>query len=281
MILIADSGSFKTNWRILKDERMLAEFNTMGLNPYFTGSEEIQKEIKTHFPEEIRFEAITAIYFYGAGCGSPEKGKIVEEALKAVFSGAFVEVNTDLLAAARACFGKKQGIIVILGTGSNNGFYDGQKITRQVPSLGFILGDEGSGAQLGKKLISAFLLGELPVDLNESFINQYKPDRNQILDQLYSKPRPNRFLASFIPFLWWHRKHEFVNRMVTNSFGALIQKYLMKFPEFTQTSTRFTGSVAHFFEEELTMEVAKAGGRVDCILQHPIDRLAEYHLTNK
>ncbi len=278
MILIADSGSFKTNWRILKDAGRVEAFNTIGLNPYFTGSEEIQQEIKAHFPREILMEQIREVHFYGSGCGAAEKGKMVENSLSELFSKAKVSVNTDLLASARACFGKKQGIVLILGTGSNNGLYDGEKITRQIPSLGYVLGDEGSGSQLGKKLLKACLMGELPEDLQESFLHRYNMGREEILDKLYSKPRPNKFLASFTPFLWWHRQHGYVQDIITESFSGLIQHCLKKYPEFYSVPVRCTGSVAHFFSQEITSMVSAAGGRVDCILQHPADALAEYHL---
>jgi glucosamine kinase len=281
MILIADSGSFKTNWRILKADGQVMDFNTIGLNPYFTGSEEFQKEIKAHFPEEIRFEDISAVYFYGAGCGSPEKGKIIEEALKEVFPEAFVEVHTDLLAAARACFGSHEGLVVILGTGSNHGDYDGENIVQSFPSLGYILGDEGSGAQLGKSLITSFLLGELPKPLHDSFLHQYKLTREEILDHLYSKPRPNRFLASFVPFLWYYRQEPFISQMVKTSFRKLVNTHLVRYPGFSSKPLGCTGSVAHFFAEEFLGVVGEKGGRVDCILHHPIDKLVNYHFTQK
>lgn len=278
MILIAESGSFKTHWRILKNNKETVEFNTLGLNPFFTGQAEISEQLINHFPPEINKNEISRVYFYGAGCGSSEKGQIIIEALTSVFARAMINIHTDLLAAARACYGRNQGIVVILGTGSNSGYYNGEKIISTVPSLGYILGDEGSGAQLGKRLLTAYLLDELPGELYVSFNQQYKLQRDEILYNLYSMPRPNRFLASFTPFLWWHRNHPFVKDVVENSFRGLIDRYLSKYPEFTTEPIRCTGSVAHFFAAEITSLIARAGGKVDCILQHPIDNLVDYHL---
>lgn len=278
MILIADSGSFKTNWRILAGEEKLMEFNTMGLNPFFNSKQEIIEQVEEHFPKEVSKAQITTVFFYGSGCGSKDKVSIVQEAMKELFVHAEVQIHTDLLASARACFGKKHGIVVILGTGSNNGYYDGETIVRSCPSLGYILGDEGSGAQLGKKLITAFLLGELPEQLHEKFLKQYKLTREEILDHLYSKPRPNRFLASFTPFLWYYRQNDFVSEMVQSSLRELVNTHLIKYPEFKTEPLRCTGSVAHFFAEEFSGVVGEQGGKVDCILHHPIENLVDYHL---
>lgn len=280
MILIADSGSFKTHWRFISGETPAGGFNTTGMNPFFISPEEISQEIRSNIPSDISTDEISEVYFYGSGCGSQAKGQMMIDTLQGVFRNARVQVFTDLLASARACFGTAQGLVAILGTGSHSGYYDGSEVRTSVPSLGYILGDEGSGSQMGKMLLTAYFLDEMPKDLHEGFQRQYHLTREHILDELYSKSRPNRFLASFTPFLWWNKSHPYIREMINHSLKGLVNRYLSKYPQFFTEPIRCTGSVAHFFEEEMKDMIASSGGRLDLVLHHPVEQLVNYHLSH-
>ena len=201
MILVADSGSTKTNWGLVDNENNVVSFQTIGLNPFYVTKGIVKNELLLHFPSDINTNYIKNIYFYGAGCSSTERCNIIKSGIEYLFKKAKVYVAHDLIGAARALFGNEKGIVAILGTGSNAACFDGKKITKNISSLGYILGDEGSGAYLGKMFITDFLNNELPNNLYNKFINEYEITKENILDAIYSKPFPNRFLASFTRFL--------------------------------------------------------------------------------
>jgi len=202
MILIADSGSTKTNWVLSQKGACIQTVNTPGINPYFQSETEIADHIgETLIPQlNIPLEDIKAIYFYGAGC-TLDKAEIVKNALSLHFPINHIEVNSDLLGAARGICGKAAGIACIMGTGSNSCFYDGNQIVKNISPLGFILGDEGSGAVLGKLLVGDLLKEILPATIKEKFLSQFNLTPAQIIDKVYRQSFPNRFLASLSPFL--------------------------------------------------------------------------------
>ncbi len=198
MILIADSGSTKTEWSLVGRNGVERTFRTAGINPYLLSEDEVRRILTREVLVELPIERITEVYFYGAGCvGRPAETLCVQ--LHRVIGPETVEVNSDLLAAARALCGDAPGIVAILGTGSNSGYYDGHDITRRVPSLGFLLGDEGSGSDLGKHLLADALKGLLPEPLARQFFDCYPLTQEEVLDAVYRRPMPNRYMARFLP----------------------------------------------------------------------------------
>ncbi|MEO1654712.1 MAG: N-acetylglucosamine kinase, partial [Bacteroidota bacterium] len=240
MILIADSGSTRTDWQILGADQRSEHLSTKGMNPYYQGAEEMRqtifKELLPHIQEEIK-----EIYFYGAGCSLEKNQKRVAAVLMEGFPEAKIEVSHDLLAAARSLGGKDACLVGILGTGSNACFYDGKVIASTQLNLGYILGDEGSGAHLGKQLIQDFMHAEMPPLLREKFARQFKITRGEILEQVYQKPLANRYLASFSKFLFENQEVTYCKLLVFNSFDDFIRKYLLKLFEEKPIVAHFIG----------------------------------------
>ena len=214
MILIADSGSTKTDWCLVEHGELLQQIFTKGTNPFFQTEEEISNEIATALLPQLKTSVLDAVYFYGAGCAFPDKIETVRRAiLRHLEVKGEVEVSTDMLAAARGLCGHQAGIACIMGTGSNSCYYDGEKIVQNVSPLGFILGDEGSGACLGKLLVGDLLKNQLGAELKEEFLSQYNLTPADIIDRVYRKPFPNRFLASLSPFLAQHIDNPVTGRL--------------------------------------------------------------------
>ncbi|MFL5762873.1 MAG: N-acetylglucosamine kinase [Bacteroidia bacterium] len=283
MILIADSGSTKTDWRLIDENRQIHQFSTQGINPYFQGSDEIAEQvIKARlFPQmhNVMKEAkADEIFFYGAGCRAEEKRQIVRDALLKKFPAAVVTVETDMLGAARALCGSHKGIAAILGTGMNSCLYDGKNIVANTASLGYVLGDEGSGAHLGKTFISAYLNGEVPPELSKRFEERFKLTRDLILDAVYKQPFPNRFLASFSKFIYQNLKEQFIIDMVAACFESFFDKHVCRFEDYRQHQLSCTGSVAFYYSNIFRAVAAKKGVAVKTIVESPIAGLTLYHL---
>ncbi|ODS82688.1 MAG: N-acetylglucosamine kinase [Cytophagaceae bacterium SCN 52-12] len=277
-ILIADSGSTKADWLSAKaDGMVLAEWNSPGINPFFQDRETIsglmEKEV---FPRVSGSPA--AIYFYGAGCADAQSASPVAKSLKDRFPTARVEVESDLLGAARSLCQHQPGIACILGTGSNNCLYDGSQIVGNIGSLGFWMGDEGSGGHLGRQLVVAYLHKELPGDLEEHFAAAYPGvNRMEILNRAYKQPFPNRYFAGYTRFAGAHRSHPFIQDLLRTSFGVFLDKYVLKHPGAQSYPVSFTGSVAWHFREELRAVLEEKGLTFGKIVQKPIGGLAVYH----
>ena len=222
MILIADSGSTKTDWRLVVEGGEINSFETIGFNPYFITSESILTELIKSDLNEIK-ESVTEVYFYAAGCSSQKNRTAIQEPLNTFFCNSKVEVQHDMLAAARATCGKEKGIVGILGTGSNSCLYDGEKITENVRALGFILGDYGSGADIGKNFIKAFLANELADGIQDAFIEEYNLSTDDILEAIYKKAMPNRFLASFSLFVYENIEDPIIRQNVVSRFDLFFE----------------------------------------------------------
>ena len=274
MRLIADSGSTKVDWRVLYDDGSLIEITTAGINPFFQSEEQICQELDANLKTEAS-EKIDEIHFYGAGV-SGDKGELLKQCFKKIFPKATAYAYTDLLAAARALCGKDPGIAAILGTGSNSCFYDGEKIADNVPACGYILGDEGSGAVLGKKFISDFLKREIPQDLTSLFAVRYKLDYNSVIEKVYRQPFPNRFLSAFSLFLYENITHPYVNNLLRNSFGEFISRNILKY-DYSQYPLNMVGSVAFYYREIITDVAAGYGVKTGSVLKSPIDGLVKFH----
>ncbi|MDA3954991.1 MAG: ATPase [Bacteroidales bacterium] len=279
MILIADSGSTNTDWVLTKNNKIISTFVTNGFNPYFIQSNDIFNELKQRFPTNIKINEITKIFFYGAGCSTVEMNEIVRLGLRKFFINSNIEINHDLLGAARALFMNDSGIAAILGTGASSCHYDGFKITNGVPSLGYVLGDEGGGDYLGKLFITDYLYERLPEDINQAFFEKYKLTNNQIMHNIYKEPHPNRFLASFCEFISEHSKDLILSDMINKSFTDLFVNQITKYEDYKNCKIRFVGSIAFYFKNQLK-EVAKSfNSNIDLIERAPITRLAQYHFN--
>jgi len=277
MILIADSGSTKTDWRLITANGGIQQAKTIGLSPYYQDSASIAAELTQNLLPTIT-EKVTEIYFYGTGCAGEEPCTIVRNGLKAVFPTAeTLEVESDMLGAARGLCGHEAGIACILGTGSNNCLYNGRDIADKIPSLGFWLGDEGSGGHLGKVLVVAFLQKEMPEDLAEKFAKRYGLNREIVLDNAYKKPFPNRYFAGFSKFLFDNRAHPFAYQLVYDAFGVFLNKYVCKLPDYQQNKVHFVGSIAFYYSDILRRAATEKGITVGYIMETPIAGLTLYH----
>ena len=279
MKLIADSGSTKTSWCLSGEYEFTEYFSTNGMNPFFRSTEDIAGEIQEKLVPKID-KKIEQIYFYGAGVINPEKGNVVRRALQFLFPEATIEVDSDLLAAARSTLGKEKGIACILGTGSNSCLYNGNEIVEHVPPLGFILGDEGSGAVLGRKLLADFLKGIMPEQISNEFRNCFQHTYAGFMEGVYINEKPNWFLAQFVPFLNDNISNEYCSNLVENSFEEFIKRNIFRYSGFQQLPICFVGSVAFYFHEQLKNVLQKNHLHFKTVLKEPLNGLINYH-TNK
>lgn len=281
MILIADSGSTKTDWRLIDNAKNVHSYATQGLNPYFQTGDEIITTLQKELIAQLGEDGLTPnsfIYFYGAGCEAPAQKLILNNVFEKLFPSATIEVHSDMIAAARATCGNHPGIAAILGTGSNTCYYDGKQRVENVASLGYILGDEGSGAYIGKAFIQAYLNKELPQQLSEKFYAETGLGLNEILEAVYKKPLPNRFLASFTKFIHQNIHEQCIVELVTNCFEQFFDKHVCKYTQHKTIPLSCVGSVAFYFSELLHGVAAKKGVSINKILETPIAGLTDYHL---
>lgn len=281
MILIADGGSTKTDWRLIKEGREYKQVQTPGFNPYLVGSDEIEAILWKELQPYIDNNAVSSVYYYGAGCSTPVKNMIVETAFEKIFPNARIHISHDLLAAAHALCGDKEGIAAILGTGSNSCFYDGKDITDGIFSLGYFFGDEGSGAYLGKQLLTAYLHKELPEDVEQRFREEYSMSLESILDAVYTKPAPSRFLASFSRFINNNRNHPYIYSLLTEAFRLFYKYQVCCYARHKEVPVHFVGSVAYHYKDILTEVGLEFGIKTGKFIKAPIDGLVEYHQENQ
>lgn len=275
MILLADSGSTKTDWWMTGAEA--PAFQSAGINPFYQTKEVIADTLRREVLPRLH-GGVQRIFFYGAGCADETTSLPVKEALAAVFDSAEIEVHSDLLAAARALCGREAGIACILGTGSNNCQYDGHTIVNNIGSLGFWLGDEGSGGYLGKQVVVSYLHNELPVGLHLAFKEAYpEVSRLTVLDRAYKQPFPNRFFATFTPFLSHYLSDPYVQMLVQNAFRRFLDMYVCKHPDATTLPVHFTGSVAFYFQTILGQILAEKGLQLGSIQKSPMSGLLRFH----
>ena len=276
-VLIADSGSTKTDWILVSKENGTKEIHSTGINPVRDSRGTIlsilEDELKPQIPHTPN---IREIHFYGAGC-TPPFSKTVEECLLETFPQVEISVDSDLLGAARALCGHNQGIACILGTGSNSCLYDGEKIVSNVSPLGFILGDEGSGAVLGRTLVGDILKGMLGDSIREEFLQEYELTPSLIIDKVYRGTQPNRFLASLVPFIEKHRNMSGIHNLLISSFRSFLSRNIAQYGR-PDLPLNFVGSIAHIYEEELQESIRLEGMIMGKILQKPIAEIANFHI---
>lgn len=277
MILIADSGSTKTDWCMAEKGVAIKRIPTKGMNPFFQSEDEMVEEMKHSLLPELDGNRPEAVYFYGAGCAF-DKVEIVRRAISCVLSldMAAIEVNSDMLAAARSVCGHEAGIACILGTGSNSCFYNGKEIEANVSPLGFILGDEGSGAVLGKLFIGDLLKNQLPAGLKEKFFERYQLTPADIIDRVYRKPFPNRYLATLSPFISEHITIPEVRQLVKQSFKAFLVRNVMQY-DYQHYAVGFNGSVAWYYRDILEEALSETGLKMGIIIKAPMEGLLKYH----
>ena len=278
MILIADSGSTKTDWCVVENGQPIQQISTKGINPFFQSEEEISNEIATSLLPQLKTNALDAVYFYGAGCGFPDKIAMVHRAItKHLQIKREVEVNTDMLAVAHGLCQHEAGIACIMGTGSNSCYYDGKQIVSNVSPLGFILGDEGSGAVLGKLLVGDILKNQMTPELKEKFLKQFSLTPADIIDRVYRKPFPNRFLASLSPFLAQNIDEPCIHALVLGSFKSFLKRNVMQYGNFRNSKVHFIGSVAFYYKTILAEAAQEMNIQLGTIIKSPMEGLIKYH----
>ncbi|NUO03695.1 MAG: hypothetical protein HUU01_24030 [Saprospiraceae bacterium] len=276
MIAVVDSGSTKADWMLVGKERTWS-VHTMGFNPVFHSSEIIRKELDTAFEPDVPKSDVQQLYYYGSGCWDAKRKLVIAHALKEVFGNAQLEIEHDLLGAARATCGTKPGIACIIGTGSNSCLYDGQDVIDNVPNLGYLIGDEGSGTHLGKQLIRAYFYRELPHDLLQSFEAAFPGGKDVILDKLYGRETPNVFLASFSHFLSENRNHFFIQKLLYRRLSEFIDRHVRKYEGHLSVPVHFIGSVAYYFQDILKIILEERAMQPGIFIKNPIDRLVAFH----
>jgi N-acetylglucosamine kinase-like BadF-type ATPase len=291
MILIADSGSTKTDWCLTCKDGEPKMISTKGINPFYQTEDEISADLQQNLVPEMKKAAggmmptVTNVYFYGAGC-TPEKSPTVRNAIRRALSSvagsemqsgdAGIEVQSDMVGAARALCQHSAGIVCIMGTGSNSCYYDGKEITANVSPLGFILGDEGSGAVLGKLMVGDLLKNQMTPGLKEAFLQEYHLTQAEIIDRVYRQPFPNRFLASLNKFLEDHLSDPTVYALVLGSFVSFIRRNVMQYP-YQGTPVNFIGSIAYYYRAVLQSAAAETGILLGTIMKAPMEGLIKYH----
>ena len=279
IILIADSGSTKTDWVLCNGSIIVKRIKTQGLNPTIQSSDEILAVLKAELADNIDTTAPQKIFFYGAGCAYETANNRMKQALEAIFTTKEIEIYSDLLASARALCGHEDGIACILGTGSNSCLYDGKNIIDNTPSMGYILGDEGSGAHLGRQLVSDCVKKQLPKAIREKFMQEYNLDVATILERVYHTPLPIRWLASLTPFIQENKKNAEVHTMLKHCFTQFFQRNVMVYRR-SWHPIHISGGIGMNFSEEIRETAESLGLSVGNIVESPMEGLIKFHSNN-
>ena len=284
MILTADSGSTKCHWALVESASNSNEptiIETRGINPVTCSSEQVKEIIAEGLLPNIEAAEVDGIYFYGAGCIANAPATLeLQRTLQEIFPQAErVEVATDMLGAAHALCGRERGIVCILGTGSNSAFYDGERLSKNVPPLGYILGDEGGGANLGKTFVSDALKGLIPQEIVDLMYEECQTSYAQIIESVYRKPNANRYLASFVPFMARHRDKAEISSCISRAFDNFIERNLLQYADVEQMPINFVGSIAAVFEKELSEALSRHSLTLGKIERSPIGGMVKYHTS--
>lgn len=276
MIIIADSGGSKIDWRLLLSDGKIEQANCPGFNPYYQPIEDLEKNVRGYLLPLVK-EEVTKIFFYGTGVSSEKNQEVIKATFANFFPSAIIEVGWDLLAAARALCGDEPGIACILGTGSNSCLYDGKRIVHVVANMGWILADEGSGTYMGKRLIVDYFRNEMPTTLAKQFQARFPWSREEVLAKVYQDEKPGAFLASFAKFIFQHLKEPYCYKLAYTSFSDFYENTVMKYENYQSLKIHFTGSIAFYFSDVLRQVANDKGLTVKNILEGPIAGLALYH----
>lgn len=280
MILVADSGSSKTDWMAYSPNQTLS-FNTQGINPYFANAQDILKILSKNKEIVAVANDIREVYFFGAGCLTPDKHEIVSNGLSSFFKNAYISVDHDLKGSAYATCGDSKGLACILGTGSNIAYYDGKNVFTGKHGLGFILGDEGSGTYFGKKMLTSYLHKTMPMELQEAFNNMFHVTKDIAIANTYQKPFPNSYLATFSRFMMEHRQHPFIQKVLRDGFQEFIDTNVRDYKDYKTLACNFVGSISYFYQDELRAVFAENNLKIGKILQKPIEGIFEYILKQE
>jgi N-acetylglucosamine kinase-like BadF-type ATPase len=279
MIILVESGSTKSDWVMIQNGQPSPKVATMGFNPYFHDRETISQNIRKNKTIYNKASQVEALYFYGAGCSSKVLCDIIKVGLQDVFVHAEVHVGHDLEACAYSTYTGKPVIACILGTGSNSCYYDGKEVVEAVPALSYILGDEGSGSYYGKILLSKFLYNTLPAHIHKDFYDQYKVDKESILSNVYFKPNPNVYIASFAKFASRHKDDPFIIDMIREGMRRFMETHVKCYDFYATVEVNFMGSIAYCFQEILREVAQELNISVGTIIRSPIDGLVNYHMN--
>lgn len=278
MLLIAESGATKTSWVLVHEDRIIRSFSSDGMSPVIHTQNQITHIIESQVVPQLGTVRPSQIAFYGTGVSSEDRVAVIKQSLQVFYPEAEMEVEHDLLAAARAAYEGEITIAAILGTGSNSCVYDGNAIIAHVPSLAYILGDEGSGAYMGKKLLRDFVYGKMPAHIHATFEKKYGIDKDIIIDHVYKKPDPSRWLASFSPFLEENINEAYCRSVVTESFRDFFNCHISSYGEYKTAPLNVIGSIGMYFREFLEQVCKEYGFTFGRIIQSPIEELVRYHI---
>ncbi len=279
MILIADAGSTKTRWIMVNNERMVVgNFESAGLNPTVFNEETMNKNIARNNELLNHAHYIKKIYFYGSGVDDKTAYKKMINVLSGIFDRAEIEIYSDMLAAARATAGYEEGIVSIMGTGSNSCYYDGKEIIKTNGYFGYLLMDDASGNWFGKQLLRDYFFDRMPKQLKQKFKKEYNVDEKKIIERLYHKPQPNTFLATFAPFMSKHYKSPYIKDLLIRGFDKFISQELSGYEKYKEIPLHFNGSIAFQFQKELKSVIEKYGLITGKIVKDPVKELINYHL---
>ncbi len=276
MILIADSGSTKTDWLLIQSGQTIKNFETAGINPFFHDTEEIKQALNEQF-STLPHSGIEQVHFYGAGCIKGETDHTVSNALKTLLPNSAVQIEDDMLGAARALLGKQNGIACILGTGANSCQFIEGKIVDKIPPLGYLLGDEGSGAYLGKTFLNDYFKRGIPKDLHEKIASELQLEWPKVLKAVYKEKSPNRYLASFSKFFYENKQHPYIKSLIKSGFEAFLSKNIERYNNVNEYPVCFVGSIASLYSDFLEEVFEDRGLQLGRILIKPIDGLKEFH----
>ena len=277
MHLIADGGSTKTEWILIEGQQVVLRFLTKGFNPNYTDWETITAIISSEFPQDCP-DDVEKINYYGSGCGNEKNCQLVSAALQQRFPTAEIHVAHDLMAAAHGLLGHEKGIACILGTGANSCLYDGKNIVNQAVSLGYLVGDEGSGTHIGKTMLRSYFYGFMPADLRQEFEAYYQLTHKDFIDKLYHFPQPNMYLADFCKFAGEHQNHPYIRKICSDCFNDFIRIFIERYDVCKELNVSFVGSVAYHFQPIMKACIEEKGLHLGKIIQSPADGLIDYYI---
>ena len=280
MILIADSGSTKADWVIIDGEEVFEKITTKGLNPYFETNESVYEILMNTTAWNPHKEKIKQVYFYGAGCSSEARCAMIAQNIQKCFSNAQVFVDHDMLGAALSVCKSAAGIVCILGTGSNCCYFDGQKITDTIGGMGYVVGDEASGAYFGKRLLRDYSYEKLPEDIRQDLEFEFDISREIIIKKVYVEGRPSSYLASFMPFIGKHREQPYVRRLLKAGLGDFLDTNVIYYPDHQQVPVHFVGSIGYYFEDLLREVSEHREIQIGKIIKKPIFGLVDFFKAN-
>lgn len=280
MILVADSGSTKTDWMGYSPNEQI-NFNTQGINPYFLNAHDIFKLFSKKKEIAAYASQVKEVYFFGAGCSSPDKIEVISNGISSFFTNAYVAVEGDLMGSAYATCGDKKGLTCILGTGSNISYYDGKTLHTGAHGLGYVLGDEGSGTWFGRKLITTYLYHKMPAELAMEFAKEFQVDKETVITNVYQKPMPNTYLASFSRFMANHKDHPFIVNMLREGFQEFVDTNIKDYSNYKSLDCHFVGSIGFIYQDILKEVCLNNQVKLGRILQKPIEGIYNYILRKE